>query len=157
MKSVVRAFVFNPEGQVLLVHHKRDTPWTLPGGHVEWDESIHEAITRELREELSLSADFFEMDREEILSHRGKRLTHHPLPISIYDLSYSDSTGKDKSRTEYIFLMETSDMIGNIQKSEIHDYQWFDVDDILMMQPNVETWDFYQEMLEKIVGSDGEE
>jgi NADH pyrophosphatase NudC (nudix superfamily) len=53
--------------------------------------------------------------------------------------------------------METSDMIGDIQKSEIYDYQWFDVDDILMMQPNVETWDFYQEMLEKIVGSDGEE
>jgi hypothetical protein len=97
------------------------------------------------------------MDREEILSHKGKRLTHHPLPISIYDLSYSDNTGQDKSRTEYIFLMETSDMIGDIQKSEIHDYQWFDVDDILMMKPNIETWDFYQEMLEKIVGGDDEE
>lgn len=75
-----------------MAQHKKDTPWVLPGGHVEGDESLHEAMIRELQEEFSLEARFFEMDREEILHHRGKKLTHHPLPISIYDLVYTNSS-----------------------------------------------------------------
>ena len=157
MKSVVRAFVFNPDGKVLMAQHKKDTPWVLPGGHVESDESLHEAMIRELQEEFSLEARFFEMDREEILHHRGKKLTHHPLPISIYDLVYTNSSWADKSRTEYIFLMEADNEIQKIQNEEIYAYNWFEVDDILMMKPNIETWDFVIEMLEKIVGNDDEE
>lgn len=157
MKSVVRAFVFNPEGHVLMAQHKKDTPWVLPGGHVESDESIHDAIIRELQEEFSLEARFFEMDHEEVLHHRGKKLVHHPLPISIYDLTYKSLEGKDKSRTEYVFLMETDDTIKKIQNEEIYTYKWFEVDDILMMKPNIDTWDFIIEMLEKIVGEDEEE
>ena len=87
---VVRSFVFNPEGQILMTRHQANTPWVLPGGHVEPSESTHDAMVRELREEFSLDARFFEMDRDEILRHRGKKLTHHPLPIAIYDLSYTD-------------------------------------------------------------------
>lgn len=156
MKSVVRAFVFNPEGKILLAQHKKDTPWVLPGGHVESWESLHEAMMRELQEEFSITARFFEMDREEILYHRGKKLVHHPLPISIYDLTYTGSEWKDKSRTEYIFLMESDAKIASIQTEEIHAYAWFEVDDILMMKPNIETWDFIIEMLEKIIGGDEE-
>lgn len=157
MKSVVRAFVFNPEGRVLMAQHKKDTPWVLPGGHVESDESLHEAMLRELLEEFSLNARFFDMDHEEILHHKGKKLAHHPLPISIYDLTYTSTEGKDKSRTEYIFLMETDSVIEKTEIEEIYAYKWFEVDDILIMKPNVETWDFIIEMLEKIVGEDEEE
>ncbi len=154
MKQVVRAFLFNPEGQILLTQHKPDTSWVLPGGHVESGESLHDAMIREIGEEFGLQAKFFEIDREEILHHRGKKLIHHPLPIAIYDLTYTDKEGHDKSRTEYVFLMETSDMIKTIQKEEIHDYRWFEVDDILSMKPNIETYDFIIDMLEKIVGED---
>ena len=157
MRSVVRAFVFNPDGKVLMTQHKPGTPWVLPGGHVEEWELLHTAMIRELQEEFSLEARFFEMDHEEILHHKGRKLTHHPLPLSIYDLSYTNSEGKDKSRTEYVFLMETDGEIGNIQNEEIHDYKWFEVDDILMMKPNIDTWDFIIEMLEKVVWEDGEE
>jgi len=157
MKSVVRAFVFNPEGKILMAQHKKNSPWVLPGGHVENNESLHEAMIRELGEEFSLEARFFEMARDEILHHRGKKLRHHPLPISIYDLSYQDSEWKDKSRTEYVFLMETDSDTGNIQTEEICAHQWFDVDDVLMMKPNIDTWDFIIEMLEKIVWEDDEE
>lgn len=94
------------------------------------------------------------MDREEYLHHRGKKLTHYPLPISIYDLEYKNHEWKDKSRTEYVFLMETDDTIESTQASEIHAYKWFEVDDILTMKPNIDTWDFIIEMLEKIVWED---
>lgn len=51
MKQVVRAFLFNPEGKILLTQHRADTPWVLPGGHRETDESLHEAMIREIEEE----------------------------------------------------------------------------------------------------------
>lgn len=149
---VVRAFIFNNEGQILMTKHRPDTPWTLPGGHLENNEDIHAAIHREIHEEFGISARFFEMDTDEILHHKWKKLTHFPLPLAIYTLEYTNSEWKDKSRREYIFLMETNDTIESIQESEITEYKWFDPDEILMMKPNVETWDFIIEMLEKIIG-----
>lgn len=135
-----------------MTKHKPNAPWVLPGGHVEKDEDIHTAMHREIREEFGISAHFFEMDNEEILHHQGKKLTHFPLPISIYKLEYTNAEWKDKSRIEYVFLMETQDTIKSIQEEEIAEYKWFDPDEILMMKPNVETWDFIIEILEKIVG-----
>lgn len=152
--QVVRAFIFNPDGQILLTKHKKDTPWVLPGGHVENGEDIHTAMLREIHEEFGISARFFEIDQEEILHHKGKKLTHFPLPISIYELSYKNQEWKDKSRREYIFLMETDEKIKEIQTEEIAEYQWFDPDEVLSMKPNIETFDFIIEILEKIVGSD---
>jgi 8-oxo-dGTP pyrophosphatase MutT (NUDIX family) len=90
LPSVVRAFVFNPDGQILMARHTPDTPWVLPGGHVEPGENLHEAMHRELTEEFSLEARFFEIDRDEILRHRGKKLMHYPLPIATYELSYTN-------------------------------------------------------------------
>ncbi len=109
-------------------------------------------MKREIHEEFGISAEFFEIDNDEILHHKGKKLKHFPLPISIYELSYTNKEGQDKSRIEYIFLMETSGNITNTQIEEIHDYKWFDPDDILTMKPNIETWDFTIEILEKIIG-----
>jgi 8-oxo-dGTP diphosphatase len=47
-------------GDLLLV--KRDTEpakgqWTLPGGRVEWGESLREAVVREVREETGIDID----------------------------------------------------------------------------------------------------
>lgn len=154
---VVRAFVFNPEWKILMTKHKKDAPWVLPGWHLEWTESIHEAMKRELQEEFGISANFFEMDTNEILHHKGKKLHHFPLPISIYELSYKNAEGKDKSRIEYVFLMETSEEIIKTQEEEIADFSWIDVEDILTMKPNIETYDFIIEMLEKILGDEEEE
>jgi NADH pyrophosphatase NudC (nudix superfamily) len=44
-----------------------------------------------------------------------------------------------------------------VQASEISEYRWFDADDIITMKPNIETWDFVIEMLERIIDSGDEE
>jgi 8-oxo-dGTP pyrophosphatase MutT (NUDIX family) len=111
-------------------------------------------MMREVKEEFGISARFFEIDSEEILSHKGKRLSMNPLPIASYDLSYTNSEGKDKSRTEYIFLMETDEEIREKQDAEIAEYAWIEPEKMLSMKVNVETCDFYQEILEKIIGDE---
>ncbi len=154
MKIVARAVLWNPEGLILMVRHKKDTPWVLPGGHIEAWETLHEGVIRELQEELNIEARFLDIDPGESLHHKGTKLIHLPLPITWYTLEYSDTNGKDKSRYEYVFLMETDDNIKEVQAMEIAEYKWFEIDDILEMKPNIETYDFIIEMLEKIVGDE---
>lgn len=154
MKIVVRAVLWNPEGQILMARHKKDTPWVLPGGHVEEWETLNQAMIRELQEEFGLKSRFLEIDPGEVLHHKGTKLIHLPLPIAWYTLEYSDANGQDKSRHEYVFLMETDDTIKEVQIEEIAEYKWFDVDEVLEMTPNKDTYDFIIEMLEKIVGDE---
>jgi 8-oxo-dGTP pyrophosphatase MutT (NUDIX family) len=57
IRSAVRALVIDPEDRVLLVRFEfpgEGTRWALPGGGVEPNESDHEALQRELAEELGL-------------------------------------------------------------------------------------------------------
>lgn len=154
MKSVVRAFLFNSKGEILMTRHKKDAPWTLPWWHVEQQESMQDAVAREIHEEFGIQARFFTIDENEILHHKWKRLEHNVLPIASYNLKYHDIHWNDKSRMENIFLMETSSDVNHIQVEEIEEYAWFDPEEILVMKPNIDTWDFYIEMLQKIIGVD---
>lgn len=111
-------------------------------------------MIREIKEEFEIRARFFDIDSEEFLTHKGKQLQMNPLPIASYDLTYKNSEGIDKSRTEYIFLMETDEKIDKKQDEEIVEYAWFEPEKVLTMKPNRDTWDFYQQILEKIIGED---
>jgi ADP-ribose pyrophosphatase YjhB (NUDIX family) len=156
MKQVARAFVFNADGDILLARHEKEGKWILPGGHIEAHEGLHDGLLRELQEEFGIKARFLEIDDDECLHHQGKKLTHKSIPLAIYDLQYTNAEGKDKSRTEYIFLMETDDSVTTIQTEEIAEWTWMDPEKFLSLKPNRETWDFYIEILEKILSS-GEE
>lgn len=51
-------------GRALLI--RRSTPplqgrWSIPGGHVEWGETIEQAVVRELREETGLAVQVLEL------------------------------------------------------------------------------------------------
>lgn len=54
MKGLVR----RPDGKVLVVKETGRTWWDLPGGGMDHQESIKDAIARELHEEVALTGDF---------------------------------------------------------------------------------------------------
>ena len=54
MKSLIK----NETGEVLVVKESGRTWWDLPGGGMDHNESIKEAIARELKEEVGFAGDF---------------------------------------------------------------------------------------------------
>jgi ADP-ribose pyrophosphatase YjhB (NUDIX family) len=56
--ATVGALVVSPEGRLLLVRtSKWGDRWGVPGGKVEWGETLLEAVRRELREETGLEIE----------------------------------------------------------------------------------------------------
>lgn len=50
----VRAACFDDEGRIFLVRHTYIPGWYLPGGGVERNETVHQALVKEIREEGNL-------------------------------------------------------------------------------------------------------
>jgi nucleoside triphosphatase len=56
--ATVGALITGPHQQVLIVRtHKWRGSWGVPGGKVEWGESLDAALRREVREEVGLELD----------------------------------------------------------------------------------------------------
>jgi len=54
----VKAIIRDENGNVLAVKENNRAYWDLPGGGVDHNETIRQAIARELNEEVSLTGDF---------------------------------------------------------------------------------------------------
>lgn len=54
----LKAVIFNQDGHILVVKEKGRDWWDIPGGGLDHGESIKEALSRELYEEVSLQGDF---------------------------------------------------------------------------------------------------
>lgn len=54
----LKALIVNEQDEVLVVKESGRTWWDLPGGGMDHDESIKEALARELFEEVSLDGNF---------------------------------------------------------------------------------------------------
>ncbi|MFA7654139.1 MAG: nucleotide exchange factor GrpE [Candidatus Magasanikbacteria bacterium] len=60
-EAVAGVLVYNDKGEILLMKgSKFGTPWTIPGGHVELNETCEQAAIREIKEEVGLDIDKLE-------------------------------------------------------------------------------------------------
>jgi 8-oxo-dGTP pyrophosphatase MutT (NUDIX family) len=57
LREAARAVVIDDEGAVALLYVRGKNYYKLPGGGIEGDESVEDALARELKEELGCSAD----------------------------------------------------------------------------------------------------
>ncbi|PIS16659.1 MAG: hypothetical protein COT61_02785 [Candidatus Portnoybacteria bacterium CG09_land_8_20_14_0_10_44_13] len=56
--AVVAGMIINKEGKILLCKSSKwNNLWVVPGGHIEYGESIEEAIKREVKEEVGLDIE----------------------------------------------------------------------------------------------------
>ena len=145
MKQVTRIFLRNKKWEYLLVRHKWNSNWTLPGGHIEEGETIFKAIKREIKEELDLEITLL----WNTLWLDIENIKEKPSPICSYKISFEKQNWKTVKKTEYIFLWVIKDENKKIklQEDEIDEYRFFSKNEILHLENT-----FYQlkEILKKI-------
>ncbi len=116
LRQKVRAIVINGNGEILLVrpHGYADGEWTLAGGGVEQGESAHQAMCREIAEELGIlrTAEL----RELAVSNRY-----------IYSDEYREKRALDHDGQNAIMFLarvETGTPL-RLQAEEIAEARWF--------------------------------
>ena len=122
LRQKVRAVVVSDSGEFLLVrpHGYRDGEWTLAGGGVEHCETPHQAMRREIAEELGVT---LEEDLE-------------ALPVTnrfIYEPTYKASRNLDHDGQDAVMFVVrlTRDTSLRLQAEEIADARWFSLEDAL--------------------------
>lgn len=95
--------------QVLLIQRKNDPykgMWALPGGFVDMDETLEEAVVRELEEEASIQFDgltqlhaFSSIDRDP----RGRNIGVMFYGVIEYDKSFAKA-GDDAQEAKWFFI-----------------------------------------------------
>ena len=94
------------EGRLLLIAHKKkkNVYWLLPGGGVDYGESLAEALKRELREELSIEAEVG--DIAFVCDSIGPGLERHIVNVCFFCTREGGdlSLGKEKRLHDYDFF-----------------------------------------------------
>lgn len=122
LRQKVRAVVVSDSGEFLLVrpHGYREGQWTLAGGGVEHGETPHQAMRREIAEELGVT---LEEDLE-------------ALPVTnrfIYEPHYKASRDLDHDGQDAVMFVVhlRGDISLRLQAEEIADARWFTMEEAL--------------------------
>lgn len=75
-------FVLNPDGEMLLLHHRKLGVWLYPGGHIERNETPDAAVLREIGEETGLHVTLLG-ERDEALADAASDVSvlHQPYRV----------------------------------------------------------------------------
>ena len=124
--AATAALIFNSRDELLVIH-RRDEPKKgmpdLPGGFVDFGESIEQGVAREVKEETNLDIKLHEEYR--------------------YEIHYSPKEGVDK--TVVFFLAENMSNEVKKQDCEIANIGWFNYKEA----KEILTYDIARELLEK--------
>lgn len=96
------------DGKVLLLQRNNEPAagaWGFPGGYIDWDETLIEAATRELREETGLT----------------------PGPLYFVGSRSDDSSGDGRQNVDLYFHTPSVSGTISVQKSEVRAVEWFSV------------------------------
>ncbi len=104
--TTVGALVVNPRGQVLIVKTtKWKGTWGVPGGKVEWGETLEAALVREFKEEvgLELTKIRFGLLQEAVLDSQFVREAHF-IMINYYAFSAIETITPNEEIEEWAWV-----------------------------------------------------
>jgi ADP-ribose pyrophosphatase YjhB (NUDIX family) len=123
-----RGIITDRDGQILLVKHASHKPYTLPGGHLEENETFQEAFIREAREELDIAVELIGI----VSIYKENNIQSLPAPIRVQTIEYANDRGPQRKYEEFFLAHMISGTI-TVQASEIASFGWFSLDQIRAM------------------------
>lgn len=124
----VAVFARDPQGRILLAHHKRLDTWLPVGGEVEMGETPLEAARRELREETGFEGTFAELPGTSALAH----VDGSPAGLVAYEEHFAGSKGL---HLNFCFV---ADVTGDVRlNDELLAYRWVEDTRDVRCPPNV--------------------
>lgn len=113
---------------MLLVKHASHKPHTLPGGHVEENETFQEALIREIREELDIVVELVGL----VTIYREPNILSLPAPVRVKMIEFVNDRGPQRNYEEYFLAHLVTGTISP-QASEIASFGWFTLEQIKNM------------------------
>lgn len=138
-----RGIITDRDGQILLVKHASHKPYTLPGGHLEENETFQEAFIREAREELDIAVELIGM----VTIYKENNIQSLPAPVRVQTIEYTNERGPQRKYEEFFLAHMVSGTI-TVQASEIASFGWFTLDQIR----NMSDTEIYPSIRELILG-----
>lgn len=99
IRTSARAIIFTHDSKVVLIHRKwrGEEYWVTPGGGVEEGESLHDALKREMREEIGIDVEIGDLILE-VAKDVHERHSHQKFFLCTH-VSGEIGSGTDKSIT----------------------------------------------------------
>lgn len=149
---VVAAIIRAADGRLLLAqrpaHKHQGGRWEFPGGKVEANETLHEALARELDEELGLSADSSEPFMT--VDHRYPDL-HVRLHFREVTSWQGDAHGREGQPVAWFALAELATLSFPAANRPV--VKALQLSDALMVMPDITVMVDWQARLEKAIAS----
>jgi 8-oxo-dGTP pyrophosphatase MutT (NUDIX family) len=112
--------VFNNDGKVLMIKHKKLGVWLPPGGHIDENELPCKAVLREILEETGVTARVISAAMD-----TGFPVVDYDLPLPM-EILLEDIEGNGlHNHIDMIYLCKSDDSTLNPQESEIDGIGWF--------------------------------
>lgn len=107
-RITVDAIILHGETDGIVLIKRRCNPekgkWALPGGHLEFGESLEEAVVREVKEETNLNLGDYEQFKAYSDPSRDPR--GHYITMVFYGTGYGKLKGGDDAEEAKVFSME---------------------------------------------------
>jgi len=123
-----RGIITDRDGNILLVKHGSHKPYTLPGGHVEENETFQEAMIREAREELDIVIELVGL----VTIYKEGHIVSLPAPVRVQTIEYENERGPQRKYEEFFLAHYVSGILVP-DTSEIASFGWFTLDQIRAM------------------------
>ena len=118
--------VFNSDGKVLMIKHKKLGVWLPPGGHVDDNELPCDAVVREIFEETGVKAKVISIS-DGIGIESDAHCKELPLPFTILLEDIEGTWQHNHIDLVYLCNAERDDLAKS--ESEIDDIGWFSPED----------------------------
>lgn len=105
-EAVVGPIIYNDQGEILLIKNPKFKDfWTVPGGHIELNETAEEALKREIREETGLELkDIEAISFSEGINPEFFYKDKHFIYLNYLAAVASGELRKSREMTEYLWI-----------------------------------------------------